>query len=84
MHSISPWKSSIGLFKTYAAGGFKFGQYYMMQKHGKWLQPWQMGTHLGVLSKSYPMNINMTGFRWLSQIFVSLVLGLKWLKDIPI
>ena len=25
------------------------------------LKPWHMGTHLRVLSKSYPMNTNMTG-----------------------
>ena len=29
----------------------------------KWLKPWLMGTHLKVLSESYPMNTNMTGFR---------------------
>ena len=28
-----------------------------------------MGTHLRVLSESYPMNTNMTGFRWFSKIF---------------
>ena len=33
-----------------------------------------MGTHLRVLSKSYPMNTNMTGFRWFSKIFSSLCL----------
>ena len=27
---------------------------------------------LKVLSESYPMNTNMTGFRWFSEIFVSL------------
>ena len=43
----------------------------------KWLKPWQMGTHLRVLSKSYPMNTNMTGFRWFSKIFVSLCFGQK-------
>ena len=26
-----------------------------------------MGTHLRVLSESYPVNINMTGFRWISK-----------------
>ena len=30
----------------------------------KWLKPWHMGTHLRVLSESYPINTNMTGFRW--------------------
>ena len=32
------------------------------------LNPWQMGTHFTVLSESYPMNTNMTGFRWFSKI----------------
>ena len=32
-----------------------------------------MGTHLRVLSKSYTMNTNMTGFRGFSKIFVSLM-----------
>ena len=26
-------------------------------------KPWQMGTHLRVLSESFPMSTNMTGFR---------------------
>ena len=30
------------------------------QKDGEWLKPWQMGTHQRVLSKSFPMNTNMT------------------------
>ena len=30
----------------------------------KCLKPQHMGTHLRVLSKSYPMNTDMTGFRW--------------------
>ena len=29
-----------------------------------------MGTHLRVMSKSYPMNTNMAGFRCFSEIFV--------------
>ena len=28
-----------------------------------------MGTHLRVLSESYPINTNMTGFGWFSKIF---------------
>ena len=31
-----------------------------------------MGTHLRVLIESYPMNTNITGFRWLSKTFTSL------------
>ena len=40
-------------------------------------KPWQMGTHLRVLSESFPMNTNMTGFRGFSKIFVFLCLGWK-------
>ena len=29
----------------------------------QWLKPWRLGTHQRVLSKSYPMNTNMTGYR---------------------
>ena len=38
------------------------------KKPGKRLTPWHMGTHLRVLSESYPTNTNMTGFRWFSKI----------------
>ena len=38
------------------------------------MKPWQMGTHWRVLSKSYPMNTNMTGFRWFIKIFAFLCL----------
>ena len=31
-----------------------------------------MGTHPRVLCESYPMNTNMTGFRWFSKIFASM------------
>ena len=34
-----------------------------------------MGTHLRVLSKSYLMNTNMTGFRCFSKIFAFLCFG---------
>ena len=30
-------------------------------------KPWQTGFHLRVLGESFPMNTNMTGFRWFSQ-----------------
>ena len=36
-----------------------------------------MGTHLRVLSKSYPMNTNMAGFRWFSKLKCILVLWKK-------
>ena len=41
----------------------------------KWLKPWQMGTNLRVLSESYPMDTNMTVFRWFSELFASLCFG---------
>ena len=34
-----------------------------------------MGTHLRLLSESYPMNTNMIGFGWSSKIFASLSFG---------
>ena len=36
----------------------------MMQKPEKMNETLAHGTHLRVLSESYLMNINMTGFRW--------------------
>ena len=36
------------------------------------LEPWHMGTHLRVLSESYVMNTNMTGFRRSSKNFATL------------
>ena len=47
------------------------------KKQKKWLKPWHMGTHLKVLSDSYPMNTNMAGFRWFPKIFASLCFGRK-------
>ena len=47
------------------------------KKPGKWLKPWQMGTHPRVLSESYPMNTNMTGFQWFSEVSASLCFGRK-------
>ena len=43
----------------------------------KLLKYWHMGTHLKVLSESYLMNTNMTGFRWFSKIFAYLYFGRK-------
>ena len=49
-----------------------------MQKNPeKWLKPWQMGTHLKVLSESYLMDTNMTGFRRFSKKNCILVLWTK-------
>ena len=44
----------------YAVGGL-FCQYKMMQNPSKMTET--MGTHLRVLSESFPMNTHMTGFR---------------------
>ena len=35
----------------------------LYQKPENWQKPWHMGSHLGVLSKGFPMNTNMTEFR---------------------
>ena len=34
-----------------------------------------MGTYLRKLSNTYPMNTNMTGFRWFSKNFAALSFG---------
>ena len=39
----------------------------------KWLKPWLMGTHLKVFNVSYPMNTNMTWFRWLFENLCTLI-----------
>ena len=36
-----------------------------------------MGTRLRLLSESYPMNTNVTGFKWFSKIFAFLCFGMK-------
>ena len=38
-------------------------------------KPWHLGTHLRVLSKSYTLSTDMTGFKWFSKIFASLCFG---------
>ena len=47
------------------------------EKAEKRLKPLHMGTHLRALSESYPMNTNMTGFRWLSKNVASLCCSLR-------
>ena len=44
----------------------------LCKKPEKWVKLLQMGTHMKVLSESFPMNTNMTGFRCFSKIFASL------------
>ena len=39
-----------------------------------------MGTYLRVLSESYPMNTNTTGFRWFSKIFAYCALDVSSLS----
>ena len=41
------------------------------------MKPWHLGSHLRVLSESFPMHTNMTGFRWFSKVFASLCFGGK-------
>ena len=55
-------------------------KYKMMQKPGKCLKPRHMGTHLrvlGILSKSYLMNTNMTRseFFFLTLAFLGMILS---------
>ena len=38
------------------------------KKPEKRLKPWQMGTHLRVLSESHIMIANTAGFRWFSKL----------------
>ena len=40
----------------------------MEESKEKRLKHWNMGTYLRVRSESFPMNTNMAGFRWFSQI----------------
>ena len=44
----------------------------LSKKHEKMTET--LGTDLRVLSESYPMNTNITGFRWFSESVVSLCL----------
>ena len=46
----------------------------MQKKAGEMTETLAHGTHLRVLSKSYPMNTNMIRFRLFSKIFASLCL----------
>ena len=46
-----------------------------MQKTEKLLKPWHMGAHLRILSKSFPVNINMTGM-----VFKNLCVHVRWMK----
>ena len=47
------------------------------KKPEKWSKPWQMCTHLKILSKSFLMNTNIPRFRWFSQLFAFLCLWRK-------
>ena len=59
----------------YAAGG-SFGQYKMMQKTRKMTENLAHGySSEGTLSEGFPMNTNMTDFRWFSKVFASLCFG---------
>ena len=43
----------------------------------KWQKTWQIGTHLRELSKSFPVNTNMAGFKWFSKKLCVFVLWTK-------
>ena len=40
-------------------------------------EPLAHGTHMRVLEENYPMNTNMTGFWWFSEMFASLFFWAK-------
>ena len=63
------------MLNPYAAQVANFGIIKWCEKAEIWLRPCHMGTHLRVLSGSFPKNTNMTGFRWFSKIFTSLCFG---------
>ena len=65
-------KMSIMVINPYAATLVNTKWYKISEKC---LKPWQMGTHVRVLGESFPMNTNMTGFRWFSKIFASSCFG---------
>ena len=58
---IFTWCSSDFLGDARIFQGYVY-EFLGMQKPDKWLKPWQMGTHLIGLSKSFSMNTNMAGF----------------------
>ena len=66
-----PIISVFRFFKVFSGNGA------LGKKSEKRLNPWHMGTHLRVLSESYPINNNLTGFRWISKTFKALVLWTK-------
>ena len=42
------------------------------------LKPKRKVNNLNCMLENYPMNTNVTGFRWFSKIFASLFFGRKW------
>ena len=62
----------------YAGGGLNLTHTKWCEKPVKWLKPWHIGIPHRVLSKSYQINTNMTGFRGFSKIFASLCFGRKY------
>ena len=49
-----------------------------VKKKLKMIETLAHGTHLRVLSESFPMNTNMTGFRWFSKILTFLCFGCRY------
>ena len=76
MVSIDQWSSRAGCL-TLMLLVANLSNAKRCKKPEKWLKPWQTGTHLRVLSESFPRNTNMTGFNWFSKIFASLCFGWK-------
>ena len=67
----------VGSFNPCAAGGANLVIWLIendAKKAKKWQKPWQMGTHLRVLSEGYLMNTNKAGFERFSDISAFLCL----------
>ena len=72
---VHPTEWSNPMINPYATGG-SFSQFKMMQK--EMTETLAYGTNLRILSESFPMNTNMTGFRCFSKIFAFLFFGRKF------
>ena len=70
---LRPWTSAAeGLTLMLLVANFASKKWCKNPEKG--LKPWQIGTHLRVLGESYPMNTNMTGFKWFSKSLCHCVL----------
>ena len=75
-----PWVLQLSLIATLMLLVANLASTKLCKKTEKWLKLWHMGTHLTVLSESYPMNTNMTGIKCFSKNLWVLVI---WVKVAP-